>query len=90
MKKQKIKKEVKILLLGLDNAGKTTILKSISGDNIKKVEPTKGFNARVYEKDKIKFTFWDLGGQQSIRHVWENYYEGNDALVKFLFMIRFM
>jgi len=65
----------------LDNAGKTTILKAISGDNIKKVEPTKGFNARVHEKDCIKFTFWDLGGQQSIRHIWEKYYEGNDAIV---------
>ncbi len=54
---------MKILLLGLDNAGKTTILKAVSNESF------------------IKFTFWDLGGQESIRHVWENYFEGNDAIV---------
>jgi small GTP-binding protein len=69
------------LLLGLDNAGKTTILKTISGENLKNLPPTKGFNVKVFEKDNIKFTFWDLGGQKSIRHVWENYFEDNDAIV---------
>ena len=74
-------KDVKILLLGLDNAGKTTILKTISGENSKNVGPTKGFNVKLVEKDCFKFTFWDLGGQESIRHVWENYFEENDAIV---------
>lgn len=72
---------MKILLLGLDNAGKTTILKTISGENLKQISPTKGFNVKLIEKEGLKFTFWDLGGQETIRHVWEKYFEGNDALV---------
>ncbi len=83
-KKHKVKKDVKILLLGLDNAGKTTILKTISGESSKNVGPTKGFNVKLVEKDCFKFTFWDLGGQESIRHVWENYFEENDAIVKLI------
>ena len=73
---------MKILLLGLDNAGKTTILKSFSNESMKQISPTKGFNVKLVEKDSIKFTFWDLGGQSAIRHVWENYFEGNDAIVR--------
>jgi ADP-ribosylation factor-like protein 3 len=72
------------LLLGLDNAGKTTILKAISNETIKQIAPTKGFNVKVYEKDNLKFTFWDLGGQEAIRHVWQNYYENNDAIVFYI------
>ena len=85
-KKKKVQKEVKILLLGLDNAGKTTMLKAVCGENLKQISPTKGFNVKLLERDSIKFTFWDLGGQKAIRHVWENYFEGNDAIVKKLYI----
>lgn len=43
--------------------------------------PTKGFNVKVIQKNNIQFTFWDIGGQQALRPIWENYYEGNDALI---------
>jgi len=56
-------------------------LKAVSNESLKQISPTKGFNVKLVEKDFIKFTFWDLGGQESIRHVWENYFEGNDAIV---------
>ena len=79
--KKKQNKEYKILILGLDNAGKTTILKSISGQTIKNLPPTKGFNVKIIQKENIKFTFWDIGGQKSIRNIWENYFENNDALI---------
>ena len=79
--KKKKDKEYKILVLGLDNAGKTTILKSISGETIKNLPPTKGFNVKIIQKENIKFTFWDIGGQKSIRNIWENYFENNDALI---------
>jgi GTPase SAR1 family protein len=72
-------------LLGLDNAGKTTILKSVTNESMNQISPTKGFNVKLVEKDCVKFTFWDLGGQSSIRHVWENYFEGNDAIVRNFF-----
>jgi len=81
-KKKNNKKECKILLLGLDNAGKTSILKCLANESIKTISPTKGFNVKIVQNEFVKFTIWDLGGQLAIRDVWENYYQGNDAIVK--------
>jgi GTPase SAR1 family protein len=55
----------------------------MSNENTKQVGPTKGFHVKTFEKEGLKMTFWDLGGQRSIRGVWENYYEANDAIVNF-------
>ena len=67
--------------MSLDNVVKSTILKAISGETVKNLPPTKGFNVKIIQKENVKFTFWDIGGQKSIRDVWENYYENNDALI---------
>ena len=67
--------------MGLDNAGKTSILKSLAKEDIKIVNPTKGFNVKIVTIENITFSVWDLGGQVAIRNVWENYYKENDALV---------
>lgn len=56
-------------------------MKAISGETVKNLPPTKGFNVKVIQKDSIKFTFWDVGGQKSLRSIWENYFESNDALI---------
>lgn len=77
----KAKKDLRILLLGLDNAGKTTIITALTGQDIKKINPTKGFGVKCLQKDSVKFTFWDLGGQKEIREAWKNYFDTNDALV---------
>ena len=75
-------KQLKSLILGLDNAGKTTILKSFMGETIKNLPPTKGFNYQKFEYKNIEFLIWDLGGQKSIRKFWEDYYEQqNDAII---------
>ena len=65
----------------MDNAGKTSILKSLAKENIKTVTPTKGFNVKIVCVENIRFSIWDLGGQMAIRNVWENYYKGNNAIV---------
>ena len=44
--KQKTKKELRILLLGLDNAGKTTILKQLASEDVSHITPTQGFNIK--------------------------------------------
>jgi ADP-ribosylation factor-like protein 3 len=67
--------------LGLDNAGKTSILKSLAKENIKTIAPTKGFNVKIVQNEFVKFTFWDLGGQMAIREAWENYYKENEGIV---------
>ena len=81
-KLKKSDKEAKILVLGLDNAGKTTLLKFLSNDTPSKIEePTKGFNVKTICKDGFKLNVWDIGGQSAIRTYWENYYDRTDALV---------
>ena len=80
--KPKKKKEIKGLVLGLDNAGKTTILKAFKGETAKNLPPTKGFNFQKFEYKKTNFELWDLGGQKVIRKYWEDYYQNeNDAII---------
>ena len=81
-KLKKSDKDAKILVLGLDNAGKTTLLKFLSSEAPSKIEePTKGFNVKTIVKDGFKLNVWDIGGQSAIRTYWENYYDRTDALV---------
>ncbi|SAM01652.1 hypothetical protein [Absidia glauca] len=80
-KNRQKEKEMRILMLGLDNAGKTTILKRINGEPIDTISPTLGFNIKTLEHDLYKLNIWDVGGQKSIRSYWRNYFEQTDALV---------
>lgn len=71
----------RILLLGLDNAGKTTILYKVKLDeNICSI-PTIGFNVETVTPCKgLTFTVWDVGGQKKIRQLWNYYYQNTDGL----------
>merc|ERR1712157_107702 len=60
-------KEVRILILGLDHGGKTTILYRLQVDEVVQTIPTIGFNVETVQYKNIKFQVWDLGGQTSIR-----------------------
>jgi ADP-ribosylation factor-like protein 2 len=82
LKKVKEKeKEVRLLILGLDNAGKTTILRKFCGEPIDTIEPTLGFNIKTLEHKSYKLNVWDVGGQRTIRAYWRNYFESTDGLV---------
>lgn len=72
---------MRILLLGLDNAGKTTILKTLSNEEINNIKPTLGFNIKNISHEGCKLSVWDVGGQKALREYWENYFEGTDVLV---------
>ncbi|KZT62168.1 ARF/SAR superfamily [Calocera cornea HHB12733] len=74
-------KEMRILFLGLDNAGKTTIIKKINGEDIMQVSPTLGFNIKTFIHGKYTLNIWDVGGQRSLRPYWRNYFEQTDGLV---------
>ncbi|KAK3710768.1 hypothetical protein QZH41_016751 [Actinostola sp. cb2023] len=75
-------REIKILLLGLDNAGKTTILKKLAAEEIQHITPTQGFNIKsVQGSDGIKLNVWDIGGQRKIRPYWKHYFDDIDVLV---------
>ena len=69
------------MVLGLDNAGKTTIIKKLSKENIQNICPTQGFNLKQLTHGNIKLTMWDVGGQKAIRTHWKSYYESNDGLI---------
>jgi small GTP-binding protein len=56
--------EARILVLGLDNAGKTTILKKLSDEEITHIMPTQGFNIKSLSKEGFKLNVWDIGGEQ--------------------------
>ncbi|KAJ5073723.1 adp-ribosylation factor 1 [Anaeramoeba ignava] len=75
------KKKVRVLILGLDNAGKTTILYQLQIGEIVSTTPTVGFNMETVSVENITFQIWDLGGQESIRPYWRCYYQGVDAIV---------
>ncbi|KAK2158411.1 hypothetical protein LSH36_171g08004 [Paralvinella palmiformis] len=74
-------KELRILLLGLDNAGKTTLLKSLASEDISHITPTQGFNIKSVQSSGFKLNVWDIGGQRKIRPYWRNYFENTDALI---------
>lgn len=76
------KKEAKILILGLDSAGKTTILYRLSlGQFVQQVAPTVAFNIEKVEVGNLTLHVWDLGGQQQLRPYWRLYYKENNGIV---------
>ena len=78
---KKSNKELRLLLLGLDNAGKTSCLKKLSDEEISHIMPTQGFNIKSLQQEGFKLNVWDIGGQKAIRPYWKNYYDNTDALV---------
>eukprot|EP01098_Paradermamoeba_levis_P012839 TRINITY_DN5706_c0_g1_i1.p1 TRINITY_DN5706_c0_g1~~TRINITY_DN5706_c0_g1_i1.p1 ORF type:complete len:180 (-),score=39.31 TRINITY_DN5706_c0_g1_i1:113-652(-) len=74
-------KEVRILILGLDGAGKTTILYKLQCGEIVQTMPTIGFNVETVTYKNFKFQVWDLGGQSSIRPYWRCYYPNTNAII---------
>lgn len=73
--------ELRILLLGLDNAGKTTLLKVLASEDITHITPTQGFNIKSVQSKGFKLNVWDIGGQRRIRPYWKNYFENTDILI---------
>ena len=73
--------ERRILILGLDGAGKTTILYRLQVGDVVTTIPTIGFNVETVTYKKLKFQVWDLGGQASIRPYWRCYYANTDAVI---------
>ncbi|KAF4306392.1 putative ADP-ribosylation factor 1 protein [Botryosphaeria dothidea] len=63
------KKEIRILILGLDNAGKTTLLYRLKIGEVVTTIPTIGFNVESVTYKNLNLNVWDLGGQTSIRPV---------------------
>lgn len=75
------KKEMRILMVGLDAAGKTTILYKLKLGEIVTTIPTIGFNVETVEYKNISFTVWDVGGQDKIRPLWRHYFQNTQGII---------
>eukprot|EP01000_Liburna_glaciale_P006806 NODE_859_length_757_cov_1250.464689_g587_i0.p1 GENE.NODE_859_length_757_cov_1250.464689_g587_i0~~NODE_859_length_757_cov_1250.464689_g587_i0.p1 ORF type:complete len:184 (+),score=52.84 NODE_859_length_757_cov_1250.464689_g587_i0:79-630(+) len=75
------KKDVRILMVGLDAAGKTTILYKMKLGEIVTTIPTIGFNVETVEYKNIKFTMWDVGGQDKLRPLWRHYFQNTNGVI---------
>ena len=73
--------EARLLVVGLDNAGKTTILRKLSNEDITNITPTAGFNIKSLSMSNFRLNVWDIGGQKAIRPYWKQYYDSTDALI---------
>lgn len=74
-------KEMRILMVGLDAAGKTTILYKLKLGEIVTTIPTIGFNVETVEYKNISFTVWDVGGQDKIRPLWRYYFQNTQGII---------
>lgn len=74
-------RDFRILMLGLDAAGKTTILYKLKLNETVTTVPTIGFNVETVEYKNISFTVWDVGGQDKIRDLWGYYYQNTQGLI---------
>ncbi|KAF7488145.1 ADP-ribosylation factor-related protein 1 [Sarcoptes scabiei] len=78
-----------VLILGLDNAGKTTFVEQAKshytpeykGLNLAKISPTVGLNIGKIQTETIVLNFWDLGGQAELQCLWEKYYSDAHAII---------
>jgi len=73
--------ETKVLMLGLDAAGKTTLLYKLKLGEVIESTPTIGFNVETVKYKDVTFTVWDVGGQDKIRTLWQHYFQGTNALI---------
>jgi small GTP-binding protein len=75
------KSEHRVIMLGLDAAGKTTILYKLKLGEIVTTIPTIGFNVETVEYKNVHFTCWDVGGPDKIRPLWRHYYQDSHAII---------
>lgn len=78
---QRKEKQARVLILGLDNAGKSTLVARALQRPLDEVTPTLGFQIHTLEYGGLHLNLWDVGGQKSIRPFWHNYFEKTDFLV---------
>jgi Arf/Sar family protein len=74
-------KNVDIVVLGLENAGKSTLLSCLFNGRPTETTPTIGLNVKILQKSGVNIKAWDIGGAQQFRSEWGRYTKGCDVLV---------
>ena len=72
---------VRLLMLGLDAAGKTTILYKMKLNETVNTIPTIGFNVETLQYKNLEFNCWDIGGQFKLRNLWQHYFDNTQGLI---------
>ncbi len=73
-------KNCRLMMVGLDGAGKTTVLTQLKLGKVIHTVPTVGFNLEKVSYQGLEFNIWDIGGQEAIRPLWNHYAEDNDGV----------
>eukprot|EP01017_Pseudomicrothorax_dubius_P003615 TRINITY_DN10555_c0_g1_i2.p1 TRINITY_DN10555_c0_g1~~TRINITY_DN10555_c0_g1_i2.p1 ORF type:complete len:187 (+),score=17.02 TRINITY_DN10555_c0_g1_i2:63-623(+) len=73
--------QYKIIIVGLANAGKTTILYHLHLGRVVSTQPTIGSNVEEVTSRNVQMQVWDLGGQETLRSAWSTYYENTNAVI---------
>ena len=81
MKKWFSNKETRILMLGLDAAGKTSVLYKLKLNETLTTIPTIGFNMETVQYKKLLMNIWDVGGQDRLRPLWRHYFHNTQGLI---------
>ncbi|XP_016418495.1 ADP-ribosylation factor-like protein 13B isoform X5 [Sinocyclocheilus rhinocerous] len=79
--RRKCRRKVTLVMVGLDNAGKTATVRGIQGECPLDVAPTVGFSKVDLKQGKFEVTIFDLGGGKRIRGIWKNYYSESYGVV---------
>ncbi|XP_051560371.1 ADP-ribosylation factor-like protein 13B isoform X5 [Myxocyprinus asiaticus] len=79
--RRKCHRKVTLVMVGLDNAGKTATVRGIQGESPSDVAPTVGFSKVDLKQGKFEVTIFDLGGGKRIRGIWKNYYSESYGVV---------
>ncbi|XP_077068441.1 putative ADP-ribosylation factor-like protein 5C isoform X2 [Siphateles boraxobius] len=74
-------REHKVIIVGLDNAGKTTILYQFLTKEAVQTSPTIGSNVEEIAVKKTRFLVWDIGGQENLRATWNSYYCNTEIII---------
>jgi hypothetical protein len=76
-----MKMDARLCMVGLDAAGKTTILYKLKLGEVVTTIPTIGFNVEAIEYGNLTLTVWDIGGQDKIRPLWRHYYSDTQGVI---------
>ncbi|KAJ3287599.1 hypothetical protein HDU76_007798 [Blyttiomyces sp. JEL0837] len=75
------KETMRIIMMGLDGAGKTTILYKLKLGELVKTIPTNGFNIEDVQYKNLNFTVWDIGGHDNNRRLYQHYYKSAQGII---------
>ena len=76
-----LRKHRRLLIVGLDGAGKTTILFRMYAKKMVNTKPTESYNVQSFQFSGLTMNVWDVGGQEDLRRFWRHYYTGTQGII---------